>query len=184
MVAKLKVDQLETVDGTGIITANNQLTAPSFAGDGSSLTGIQSPLIEGTDYLAPDGDGSSLTGVGVADGDVTMAKLSTSGTEGDNVENIVGKVWVQFNGTGTVAIQSDFNVSSVGDTSTGQYVVNFSTAMADNDYAALHGGIGYGYGGGSRVNDIYTSSCGIDCFNNSSYKDSGIVTFLIMGNSA
>jgi len=60
MVAKLKVDQLETVDGTGIITVNNPL-----AGDGSNLTGVQSPLVEGTDYLAPDGDGSSLTGVGV-----------------------------------------------------------------------------------------------------------------------
>ena len=161
MVAKLKVDQLETVDGTGIITANNPLTAPSFAGDGSSLTGI-----------------------GLADGDVTMAKLSTSGTEGDNVENRVGKVWVQFNGTGTVAIQSDFNVSSVGDTSTGQYVVNFSTALADDDFAAVSGGVAGGYGAGTRVNDIYTSSCGIDCFDNSSYKDSSVVTFLIMGNSA
>ena len=35
MVAKLKVDQLETVDGTGIITVNNPL-----AGDGSNLTGL------------------------------------------------------------------------------------------------------------------------------------------------
>ena len=48
MVAKLKVDQLETVDGTGIITANNQLTAPSFAGDGSNLTGIKGVTVATT----------------------------------------------------------------------------------------------------------------------------------------
>ena len=43
MVAKLKVDQLETVDGTGIITANNPL-----AGDGSSLTSLPAANVTGT----------------------------------------------------------------------------------------------------------------------------------------
>lgn len=43
--------------------------------------------------------------------------------------------WVNFNGTGTVAIRSAFNVSSVTDNGTGDYTVNFTTAMADANYA-------------------------------------------------
>ncbi len=122
---------------------------------------------------------------GVDDGDVTMAKLSTSGTESDNVENRVCKVWVQFNGTGTVAIQSDFNVGSISDYDTGQYGVNFSTALGDNDFAAVSGGVcAGGYGANTRVNDLSTSLCKIDNYSTSSYTDSAIVTLVLMGNSA
>jgi hypothetical protein len=44
------------------------------------------------------------------------------------------KAWVNFNGTGTVAIRSSFNVSSITDNGTGQYTVNFTTAMVDANY--------------------------------------------------
>jgi|ETN02SMinimDraft_4_1059925.scaffolds.fasta_scaffold62221_2 hypothetical protein len=55
MVAKLKVDQLETVDGTGIITANNPL-----AGDGASLTGLNATnLGSGTVPTARLGTGTA-----------------------------------------------------------------------------------------------------------------------------
>ncbi|MDP7368512.1 MAG: hypothetical protein QGH83_14795, partial [Candidatus Pacebacteria bacterium] len=59
MVAKLKVDQLETVDGTGIITANNQLTATSFAGDGSNLTALNATNLTGTVSTARLGTGTA-----------------------------------------------------------------------------------------------------------------------------
>ena len=45
------------------------------------------------------------------------------------------RAWVNFNGTGTVAIREDGNESSITDTGTGNYTVNFTTAMADADYA-------------------------------------------------
>lgn len=45
------------------------------------------------------------------------------------------KAWVNFNGTGTVAIRASLNVSSITDSGTGVYAVNFSTAMADANYA-------------------------------------------------
>jgi hypothetical protein len=48
------------------------------------------------------------------------------------------RAWVNFNGTGTVAIRAAFNVSSITDNGTGQYTVNFTTAMPDANYAA-HG---------------------------------------------
>lgn len=44
------------------------------------------------------------------------------------------RAWVNFNGTGTVAIRASFNVSSVVRNSTGVYTVNFTTAMADANY--------------------------------------------------
>jgi hypothetical protein len=46
------------------------------------------------------------------------------------------RAWVNFNGTGTVAIRSSFNVSSITDNGTGDYTVNFTTAMPDVNYAA------------------------------------------------
>lgn len=46
---------------------------------------------------------------------------------------------MNFNGTGTVAIRDDFNVSSITDHNTGDYSVNFTTAFADSNYAAVIG---------------------------------------------
>ena len=45
------------------------------------------------------------------------------------------KAWVNFNGTGTVAIRSSYNVSSITDNGTGDYTINFTTAMVDANYA-------------------------------------------------
>ena len=45
------------------------------------------------------------------------------------------KAWVNFNGSGTVAIRASFNVSSITDNGTGDYTVNFTTAMADSNYS-------------------------------------------------
>jgi hypothetical protein len=47
------------------------------------------------------------------------------------------RAWVNFNGTGTVAIRASGNVSSITDNGTGDYTVNFTTAMADANYSAV-----------------------------------------------
>jgi hypothetical protein len=49
------------------------------------------------------------------------------------------KAWVNFNGTGTVAIRASFNVSSITDNGTGDYTVNFTTAMPDANYVGVFG---------------------------------------------
>ena len=46
------------------------------------------------------------------------------------------RAWVNFNGTGTVAIRASGNVTSITDDGTGTYTVNFTTAMPDTNYAA------------------------------------------------
>jgi hypothetical protein len=45
------------------------------------------------------------------------------------------RAWVNFNGTGTVAIRASLNVSSITDNGVGDYTVNFTTAMPDADYS-------------------------------------------------
>jgi len=45
--------------------------------------------------------------------------------------------WVNFNGTGTVAIRSSYNVSSITDNGAGDYTVNFATALSDANYVAV-----------------------------------------------
>jgi len=44
------------------------------------------------------------------------------------------RAWVNFDGTGTVAIRASGNVSSITDNGTGQYTINFTTAMPDVNY--------------------------------------------------
>ena len=50
------------------------------------------------------------------------------------------RAWVNFNGTGTVAIRGSGNVSSITDNGTGDYTVNFTTAMSDGNYSATFAG--------------------------------------------
>lgn len=57
-----------------------------------------------------------------------------------DVEMYLCKAWVNFNGTGTVAIRASGNVSSITDNGTGDYTVNFTTAMDDANYAYTFGG--------------------------------------------
>lgn len=82
---------------------------------------------------------ASIVTADIADSAVTYGKLSTSATEANNVAKRTAKAWVNFNGTGTVAIRSSFNVSSITDHGVGDYSVNFSTAFADSNYAATIG---------------------------------------------
>ena len=53
-----------------------------------------------------------------------------------NVEgiNYSCRAWVNFNGTGTVAIRASGNVTSITDNGVGDYTVNFTTAMTDANY--------------------------------------------------
>ena len=60
-----------------------------------------------------------------------VAFQNSSGTE----IGTMCRAWVNFNGTGTVAIRAQFNVSSITDNGTGDYTVNFSTAMPDANYS-------------------------------------------------
>ena len=67
----------------------------------------------------------------IADSNVTLAK-----TESAISDNIV-LAWVSFNGTGTPAIEDDFNVSTITDNGNGDYTVNFTTNLPNDDYCCV-----------------------------------------------
>lgn len=67
----------------------------------------------------------------------TNSIANVAGTASTDVLNVINgsaKAWVNFNGTGTVAIRASYNVSSITDNGVGNHTVNFTTAMPDVNY--------------------------------------------------
>ena len=68
--------------------------------------------------------------------------LSFNSGYGSNGVAYACRAWVDFNGTGTVAIKASGNVSSITDNATGVYTVNFTTAMPDANFCAVGSSLG------------------------------------------
>lgn len=77
----------------------------------------------------PDEAGTVITSVSDIESQVKTATNATG-----SAPIYACRAWVNFNGTGTVAIREDGNVSSITDIGTGDYQVNFTTAMPDNNF--------------------------------------------------
>ena len=82
------------------------------------------------------------------------------------------RAWVNFNGTGTVAIRASGNVSSITDSGAGDYTVNFTNAMPDANYCTnatgTHDSGSYvAWGTVSNDNPPLTSNVNVDFLNNS-----------------
>jgi hypothetical protein len=65
---------------------------------------------------------------------MSTARFNTWQNLGGTEEYYKCRAWVNFNGTGTVAIRASGNVSSITDNGTGDYTVNFTTALPDANY--------------------------------------------------
>jgi hypothetical protein len=90
------------------------------------------------------------------------------------------RAWVNFNGTGTVAIRASGNVSSITDNGTGDYTVNFTTAMPDTNFTIA--GSGSVSEDGILLSDTRaTTSAKIRFYNNgsSSGRDNSVVCVAI-----
>jgi hypothetical protein len=91
---------------------------------------------------------SSITGTPVQFNDGTGTQIGT-----------LCRAWVNFNGTGTVAIRASFNVTSITDNGTGDYTVNFTTAMPDANYATVATSLsGYADSGGAAFSQTTTQT--------------------------
>ena len=105
--------------------------------DGSAAT----PAVQGTDtntgiYFGADAIYFTEGGVQCAAFDSSSNFQFNSGY--GSVATAYGcRAWVNFNGTGTVAIRASGNVSSITDLGVGQYQVNFTSSMPDVNYATL-----------------------------------------------
>ena len=80
-------------------------------------------------------DGGDITTGTVAYARLPVGSTASTVCAGDDVR--LAKAWVNFNGTGTVAIRASFNVSSVTDNGTGEYTINFTNSLTDANYAAV-----------------------------------------------
>jgi len=69
---------------------------------------------------------STIIASNISDGTTSVASTY--------VVNGSAKAWVNFNGSGTVAIRDSLNVGSITDTGTGNYTVNFTAAMTDVNF--------------------------------------------------
>ncbi len=118
---------------------------------------------------------SSADGVDVGTGGINQARIA--------------KAWVNFDGTGTVAIRESYNVSSITDTATGRYTLNFSTALATADFCYA----------GTAGNNTSTSQTGRDIQNDGArtttslsmalsynapgtYRDDSYIGIMVFGN--
>lgn len=110
--------------GTGILT----IAAPNTNTD-RTLT-----LPDATGTVQVSGNPISGT-TGTFSGDLTLGS-STLATPTGSAPSYLCRAWVNFNGTGTVAIRASGNVSSISDNGLGSYTVNFATAMPDANYGA------------------------------------------------
>ena len=79
------------------------------------------------------------------------------------VVNGSAKAWVNFNGTGTVAIRDSFNVTSITDNSTGNYTLNFTTAFTDVNYSVVLTGT-YGCCNSFNATAPTTTAAGVQTF--------------------
>jgi hypothetical protein len=97
-----------------------------------------------------------IQSLGITDGTIVNADINASaaitGTKISNLND--AKAWVNFNGTGTVAIRGSFNVTSITDLGAGQYRVNFTTAMSDANYCAVITHENIDYGGTSFIQSV------------------------------
>lgn len=75
---------------------------------------------------------ATTTDVGTANSSLVKTALNATGT----APIYACRAWVNFNGTGTVAIRASGNVSSITDNGVGDYTVNFTTAMPDANYSS------------------------------------------------
>jgi hypothetical protein len=95
----------------------------------------------------------------------TNTLSNVAGTASTAIENAINgsaKAWVNFNGTGTVAIRASYNVSSITDNGAGNYTVNFTTAFSNTNYSPITTAVGepgLSYASLSNATSPATTSC-------------------------
>ena len=160
-----------TLDGTlGITTPSETNTGTLSVTGVTTLTGglnAALPVLSGgTGVTTKTGTGAVVLG--------TSPTLTTPTFDSASLVTISGtaplymcRAWVNFNGTGTVAIRGSGNVSSITDNGTGNYIVNLTSAMPDSNYSAIGAGGITGSYTGVKTSISSTSQFNIDTYNSS-----------------
>jgi hypothetical protein len=140
--------------GAGILNVQSSIASASVA-SGDNLGFVQFTGNDGNVFASIKAQADAATSAGDFPGRLlfsTTADGASSPTERMRIANngaistvVPGgstlypafdcRAWVNFDGTGTVAIRASGNVSSITDNGTGRYQVNFATAMPDTNYS-------------------------------------------------
>ena len=156
------------------------LNASTSAGlvQSADLSGAINIQSNGTTVLGVTSTGISVTGTQSVSGN-----LSFNSGYGSSAVAYGCRAWVNFNGTGTPAIRASGNVSSITDNGTGDYTINFTTAMPDADFsvsgwARVSGSAGFF--AGSNNTPLTTTSARIGTLDGTpSFADALFVTAAI-----
>jgi hypothetical protein len=156
------VDQVLKTNGSGVLgwssggvfastseVSGTHTTGSVTSGSGSLTVASATGIVAGM-FIVGEGIAPGTTVSSIASTTVTMSANAGATLSSDPVAFYVAdkvlspglvagqlcRAWVNFNGTGTVAIRASYNVSSITDNGTGDYTVNFTTAMVDANYCA------------------------------------------------
>jgi hypothetical protein len=112
-----------------------------IAGNTSGTITLDAPNVAGTTTLTLPTTTDTLVGRTTTD-TLTNKSLTNPTFDSAQLATVSGtaplymcRAWVNFNGTGTVAIRASGNVSSITDRGTGAYTINFTNNMPDANYS-------------------------------------------------
>jgi len=162
-----------TLAVTGVTTVQAGTAAlPAITTTGDTNTGIFFSAADTIDFT----EGGAATGQFDSSGNFKF----NSGY--GSVATAFGcRAWVNFNGTGTVAIRGSGNVSSITDGGTGSYTVNFTTSMPDANYSVqVAGDLTITFvDTGTKPTSLATGSVIVQHFENNVFADSPIMTVAV-----
>ena len=125
---------LQTNSGTTALTIDTSQRAAFVAGT-AAAPAITTASDTNTGIFFSAADTIDFAEGGVACGQFDSSANFKFNSGYGSVATAYGcRAWVNFNGTGTVAIRASGNVTSITDNGTGDYTVNFTTAMPDANY--------------------------------------------------
>jgi hypothetical protein len=137
-----------TAGGTGASSAAGALTNLGITATAAELNALDGAIGDQAIWNTGTDTVERLISAAKLDAKIP-AKLNASGA----APLYACRAWVNFNGTGTVAIRASGNVSSITDNGTGDYTVNFTIAMPDANFGAIvtAGGGGVASSGNAAV---------------------------------
>lgn len=123
-----------------------------------SVINSDNGAISGSAGLKTSGGNDGITHFqqnGTTQAIITAAGLFQFNSGYGSVATVYGcRAWVNFNGTGTIAIRASSNVSSITDNGVGDYTINFTNSLPDANYAFNMSATddGTGTGGPAQIN--------------------------------
>ena len=106
-----------------------------LTGDTSGAITVAAPAVAGTNTITlPANTGTAITSATAA---ADVPKPTALSTASGSAPSYSARAWINFNGT-SASIRASGNVTSLTDNGTGDFTVNFATAMADTNYAPIY----------------------------------------------